>query len=173
MAAHLHENQVAKILKKLSAKMLEVNSIVINVLDDLHTPSSIPAGKGLYSIGEHFPIDEPEDLNDILVPDFFPSIRDHLVEKALRISQASLRFLSNREDPSLTDLDLFFFNDPFQAVHDLSQRDPLEIISLASREDSGRNFVGFGRGNKALKASRVSMCTSSMMKILYRLLAGV
>jgi hypothetical protein len=146
MVAHLHENQVAKILKKLSAKMLEVNSIVINVFDDLHTSLSILTGNGLYGIVENFPIDEPEDLDDIFIPDFLPSIRDHLIEEALGISQASLRFLSNREDPSLTDLDPFFFNDPFQTAHDLSQRDPLEIVSLASRKDGGRNFVGFGGG---------------------------
>jgi hypothetical protein len=81
---------MAKVLKKFPAKMLEVDSIMVNMLNHLHTSLSIPVGDGFNRVVEDFPINEPQDFNDILVPDLFASVRNNLVKKTLGIPQTSL-----------------------------------------------------------------------------------
>jgi hypothetical protein len=119
-------------LKKLSAEMLEIVSKVIDMLDDLQAPLDIPTGKGFYGIAENFVIDEPKDFGDIFITDGFPRISDHLVEETLGIPQAPFRFPGDRKKSSLTDLDFFFFHDPFQVPGDFSERNSLKIVPLAS-----------------------------------------
>src|SRR4030042_3447331 len=146
MLTDLDENQISKILKKLSTEMLEIVSKVVDNLDNLHAPFNIPIGNGLYGIVENFTIDESKDFGNIFITDIFPCISDHLIEETLSIPQAPFGFLGDRKKSSLTDLDLLFFHDPFQAPDDLPKRNSLKIISLASGKDCGRNLMGFGSG---------------------------
>jgi hypothetical protein len=95
MLTDLEQDEMAKVLKEFPTKVLEIDSIVINVLDHFHTSFSIFVGDSLDRIGQDLPIDETQNLNDILIPDLFPSVRDDLVEKALGVPQTSLRFLAN------------------------------------------------------------------------------
>jgi hypothetical protein len=90
MLANLDQDQMAKVLKKFPAKVLEVNSIVVNALNHLYTSLRIPVGDGIQRVVKDFPINEPEDFDDILIPDLSASVRNNLVKKALGIPQASL-----------------------------------------------------------------------------------
>jgi hypothetical protein len=95
MLANLDQDEMAKVLKEFPAKVLEVHSIVVNTLNHLHTSLSIPVGDGSNRVVEDFPINEPQDFNDILIPDLPASVRNNLVKKALGIPQTSFRFLSD------------------------------------------------------------------------------
>jgi hypothetical protein len=90
MSANLDQDEMAEILKKLPAKVLEVDSIVVNTFDHLYALLRIPVGDGINRVVEDFPINKPQDFNDILIPDLFAPVRNNLVKKALGIPQTSL-----------------------------------------------------------------------------------
>jgi hypothetical protein len=90
MLANLDQDEMAKVLKKFPAKVLEVDSIVINTLNHLYTSLRIPVGDGFNRVVEDFPINESQDFNDILIPDLSASVRNNLVKKTLGIPQTPL-----------------------------------------------------------------------------------
>jgi len=91
MLANLDQDKMAEILKNFPAKVLEVDSHSGKRAQSSLCIAQDSCRRCINRVVEDFPINEPEDFNDILIPDLFASVRNNLVKKAL----ASLRLPSD------------------------------------------------------------------------------
>jgi hypothetical protein len=107
--------------------------------------------------------------------------RDNLIEKGKRVAQAAFRGLGERAERPLVGLDFLCCRDRLQPRIDLRVIEQAKSKMLATGLDGRRQLVRIkserGGGSSrvfssALKASVVSMWTSSMIKTLYRSRAG-
>ena len=122
---------------------------------------------------EHLCVHCPKHIKDLVIGQFFPQQESNaLIQEAQRVSHGAVRQLGNIPERLFLYPDIFFLNKLFHSVRNCVNGDTLEIISLASGQDSDgqtvylrgckdKNHIG-GRLLKGLQQSVEGPCRKHM-----------
>jgi hypothetical protein len=86
-----------------------------------------------------------ENIEDIVLSNFFSAKGNQLIEHRLCIAQAALRAARDRVRGSRFQSDLLLLRDELQVLRDEICRDAMQIEPLAAAQDGCQNFLRLGR----------------------------
>ena len=148
------DGQIADLLHEITAEARHLVAVPVELLDGAQTRRRIAPQDGVRDAVEDRPVGDAERALHIRLRERLAAEDDHLIEERLRVAHAAVGLARDREERRIVGRDALVGDDALQACDQLGDRDALELVTLAARDDRLRQLVDLGRREDELHVLR-------------------